>query len=110
MTSKNVFRVIFHNHGKIYEVYAKSVNQGSILGFVEIGELLFGEKSSVVLDPTEEKLKAEFQDVTRSYIPMHSVIRIDEVVNKGTNKILPAGEGDGKVAFFPSPILTPKRD
>lgn len=110
MTAKNVFRVIFHNHGKIYEVYAKSVSQGSILGFIEIGELLFGEKSSVVLDPTEEKLKAEFQDVTRSYIPMHSVIRVDEVVNKGINKILPAGEGDGKVAFFPSPIMTPKRE
>lgn len=107
---KNVFRVIFHNQGKIYEIHAKSVNHGALLGFVEIGELLFGEKSAVLIDPAEEKLKAEFDGVTRSYIPLHSIIRIDEVATRGVNRILPASESDGKVAHFPSPLLTPKKD
>ena len=40
-----------------------------------------------LVDPSEEKLKAEFQGVKRSYIPMHAVIRIDEVEDSGPARI-----------------------
>ena len=33
----------------------------------------------MIVDPSEEKLKNEFSSVKRSYIPMHSLVRIDEV-------------------------------
>ena len=68
-------------------------------GFIEIEEMLFGERSQIVVDPGEEKLKSEFSGVKRSYIPMQSIIRIDEVEKQGAAKIS-EGEG-GKIAAFP---------
>lgn len=108
MAKKSVYKVIFHNQGKLYEVYARYVNQGELFGFVEVEELLFGERTSVVVDPSEEKLKNEFSGVTKFQIPMHSVIRIDEVEREGTNKILPiSGEN---ITQFPSPFILPGGD
>lgn len=96
-----MYRVSFINDGKIYEVYARKISQGGLYGFVEMEELVFGEKSSVVIDPSEEKLQNEFAGVKRSYIPMHAVVRIDEVDNRGQPKITDAGEGTSKVTPFP---------
>ncbi len=103
MEKKPLYRVVFINNGKTYEVYAKSVNQGYLYGFVEIEGLLFGERSGLVVDPGEEKLKAEFEGVSRTNIPMHAIIRIDEVEKQGTAKISEA-RGDVVTAFpFPKP-------
>lgn len=108
-SQRTLYKVIFQNQGKIYEVYVRNVSQSGLLGFVEIGAFVFGEKSALVLDPTEEKLKAEFDGVKRAYIPMHAVVRIDEVEKEGVNKILP-GSVDSKVTPFPSPIFSPPKD
>ena len=101
MPKKTLYKVIFHNQGKIYEIYAKSVHQGAMFGFIEIEKLVFGEKTSLVLDPAEENLKSEFKDVSRTYIPMHSVIRIDEVHKQGTAKITDNAAGGDNVMPFP---------
>ncbi|MFQ5582190.1 MAG: DUF1820 family protein, partial [Mariprofundaceae bacterium] len=87
MPKKRIYRINFINQGKLYEIYAHSVGASSMLGFIEVAEFAFGEKSAVVLDPSEESLKHEFKDVRRSYIPMHSIIRIDEVAKQGHAKI-----------------------
>jgi hypothetical protein len=105
MSNKTLFKVIFMNLGKVYEVYARSVGQGNFFGFVEIEELVFGERSSVVVDPSEEKIKTEFEGVKRTYLPMHAIIRIDEVDKEGTSKISKL-EG-GNVTQFPVPVYTP---
>ena len=73
-------------------------------GFIEIEKLLFGEKTSVVVDPTEENLKNEFNGVERTYIPMHSIIRIDEVKKQGTAKI--SDGNDKSENIMPFPIYT----
>ncbi|MCI0400867.1 MAG: DUF1820 family protein [Gammaproteobacteria bacterium] len=104
MPKKPIYRVIFHNQGKIYEVYARYARQGDLFGFVEIEQLVFGDKASVVVDPSEENLKSEFKGVTRTYIPMHSVIRIDEVEKERAGKITQVTE-DGKIVA-PFPIYT----
>ena len=52
-----------------------------------------------------ERLKSEFDTVKRSYIPLHAIIRIDEVEKQGTGKIS-ALEGDN-VSQFPMPVYTP---
>ena len=101
MSKKTIYKVIFHNQGKIYEIYANSVHQGALFGFIEIEKLVFGEKSSLVVDPSEENLKSEFSDVSRTYIPMHSIIRIDEVKKKGTAKITQPSESGENVMPFP---------
>ncbi len=106
---KKVYKVIFVNEGKVYEIYAKSVGQGGMFGFVEVEGLLFGEKSSLVIDPAEESLQREFSDVGRTYIPLHSVIRIDEVEKRGSSKIHQVSNTDGKVTQLPTPIYTPTK-
>lgn len=104
MKSKRIYRIAFHNAGKLYEIYAKGISQGELYGFIEVSGIVFGEKSAVVVDPSEERLKAEFDDVRRCFIPLHSVVRIDEVDKQGTARIT---AGDGKVAYFPAPFQIP---
>jgi len=105
MSAKTIFKIIFISQGQVYEIYARSVGHGSLFGFVEIEKLVFGERSSVVVDPSEEKIKTEFAGVTRTYLPMHSIIRIDEVEKQGMSKI--SKLQGGNVAQFPVPIYTP---
>jgi hypothetical protein len=84
---KHIYKVMFLNSGKMYEIYAREVGQGGLFGFVEVSGLLFGEKSTIVVDPTEEVLQREFEGVDRTFIPLHSVVRIDEVEKRGTATI-----------------------
>lgn len=107
MADKNIFKVSFYNQGKVYEIYARSVYQSDLYGFITIEELAFNERSSVVVDPSEEKLKTEFEQVKRFFVPMHSIIRIDEVDKQGTAKISEAGDN---ISHFPSPIYSPGND
>ena len=104
---KRAYRVIFVNEGKVYEIFARRVGHGAMFGFVEVEGLLFGERSSVVVDPAEERLEIEFAGVERTYIPMHAVIRIDEVEKKGTSKIHAVDDKQGKIHQLSSPIYTP---
>jgi hypothetical protein len=105
MAAKTLFKVTFMSQGQVYEIYARSVGHGALFGFVEVEELVFGERSSVVVDPSEEKIKSEFKGVKRTYLPMHSIVRIDEVDKQGTSKISKL-EG-GNVTQFPMPFYTP---
>jgi hypothetical protein len=98
---RKLYRVSFLSQGKVYEVFVRKVSQSGLYAFVEIEQLVFGERSGVVVDPAEEKLKTEFADVVRSYIPMHAVLRIDEVSKQGIAKILEAGGEGSKVTPFP---------
>ena len=89
-----LYRVLFVNQDKVLEVYARQIYQSDLYGFIEVEELVFGEKSSVVVDPSEEKLRQEFQGVKRSYIPMHAIVRVDEVERVGVTRVR---EGTAKV-------------
>lgn len=99
----HIYKVLFHNQGQTYEVYAKGLYQSELYGFIEIEEYVFGERSQVVIDPGEEKLRAEFEGVQRSFIPMHAVIRIDEVEKEGIPKVTEGG-GGGNITPFPMPL------
>ena len=56
------------------------------MAFVELSDLIFNKKTDIVIDPSEEKIKAEFDGVKSTYIPVHAIIRIDEVEKTGPNK------------------------
>ncbi len=105
MASSHIFKIMFVNQGKVYEVYARKVSQGRLFGFIEVEELVFGERSTVVLDPGEERIKSEFTGVKCTMIPMHSILRIDEVKKQGTAKIS-ALEG-GNITQFPLSMYSP---
>ncbi len=106
MAASHIFRILFVNQGKVYEVYARRVNHGELFGFIEVEELLFGERSSVVLDPSEERIKGEFEGVQRTFLPLHSVLRIDEVKKQGMSKIMALEGGGSNVSQFPLPVYT----
>ncbi len=82
-----MYKVVFTQFEKVYEVYAKYISEETLMGFIEVDELIFSEGSTVVVDPAEEKLKLEFKGVKRSYIPMHTILRIDEVHGRGAAQI-----------------------
>lgn len=98
--SDSVFRITFYNQDEVYELYAKHIYQSDMYGFIEIEEFMFGERSQLLVDPGEEQLKRQFEGVSRSYVPMNAIIRIDEVEKEGIAKVKDA-QGGGKVAHFP---------
>ncbi len=101
-----IYCIKFLNNGQVFELFAKNVYQSEMYGFIEIESLIFNEKTKVLVDPSEERLKNEFANVERSYIPMHSIIRIDEVNKVGPSKISDF-KGGGTIAHFP-PAGQPK--
>ena len=108
MAAKHLYKVIFMNQGKVYEVYARHVSHGDLFGFIEVEKLVFGERSRVVVDPSEEKIRSEFSGVDRTYIPLNAVIRIDQVEKQGVSKISAVAESN--VAQFPMPMYTSGSD
>lgn len=105
MAKRLLYRIVFMNQGKVYEIYARSIAHGDLFGFIEIRDMVFGERSSVVVDPSEERIQTEFAGVQCTYVPLHAVIRIDQVEKQGVSKISDA-EG-GNVAQFPMPMYPP---
>lgn len=103
MAKQPIYRVVFYNQGQIYEVFARQIYQSDLMGFIEIEDFVFGERTQVIVDPAEEKLKTEFAGVKRSYIPMHSLVRIDEVEKEGQVKVSDIKTND-KIAQFPYPV------
>lgn len=95
-----IFRVIFHNQGQVFEMYARQVYQSDLWGFLEVEEFIFGERSQLLVDPAEEKLKSQFEGVKRSFVPINAIVRIDEVRRLGVAKI---SEAKGNVMPFPMP-------
>lgn len=89
----------------MFELYAREVSQGALFGFVEIAQLVWGTKSEVIIDPSEQELRNEFAGVSRVHVPIHAVVRIDEVEKGGSAKIIPiAGERGPRPGV---PIYTP---
>jgi hypothetical protein len=104
--SLEIYKIAFLNKGKVYEVFVNQVYQSDLYGFIEIEGYVFGEKTQVVVDPNEEKLKSEFSGVKRSFIPMQAIIRIDEVEKSGVCKI---SNGDN-ISPFPVSLVGAKSD
>ncbi len=107
MTDNQIYKIVFMNQDQVFEIYAKHVFQGDLYGFVVVEDIIFGETSSIVVDPSEEKLKAEFSGVKRSFVPMHEVIRIDQVERRGAAKILPL-PNSAKPTANNSKVYTPE--
>lgn len=106
-SARRIYRVIFLNQGKVYELFARHVYQKDLYGFIEIEDLIFGERTTVLVDPAEERMRGEFAGVQRSFIPIHSIIRIDEVEKEGVSKIRPVNEDSDKITPFPHPVYPP---
>ena len=103
MKNKNLYRITFSNQDSVYELYVRNIRESEMFGFLEIEDFVFGETTSLVIDPSEERLKIEFNDVKRAFIPMHSVFRIDEVKKQGVAKVWDKIPDSNKITVFPVP-------
>lgn len=101
MANQSVYKVIFQNGNQVFEVFARQIYQSDMWGFIEVEEFVFGERSAILVDPGEEKLKNEFSGVKRSYIPLQSIIRIDEVDKEGNSKVSSVSSSESNVTNFP---------
>lgn len=102
MPKKTLFKVIFLNHGKVYELFARGVVSSGLWGFIEVSDLVFESGDSVVVDPTEEKMRDEFSGAKTLHLPIQSVLRVEEVEKRGQCLIRDQKSGE-KVTPFPLP-------
>ncbi len=109
-SKENIFRIIFYNEENVYEIYCRGVSESEMFSFIEVEDLVFGDSGSVVVDPSVERLKAEFSGVTRFYIPAHSIIRIDEVEKEGVAKVHDKGDKKNNVSHFPTGMASSTGD
>ena len=98
--NKKLFRIAFLNQGKVYELFCTGVCTSGLMGFIEVSGLELGDKDSLVVDPTEEKMRDEFDGVEILHLPMHSVLRVEQVKKKGPATIRDRESGE-KVTPFP---------
>jgi hypothetical protein len=94
-----MYKVVFFNQGKVYELFAGKVDSAHLYGFVVVSDLQFME-SGVVVDPVEERMREEFRDTEDLLLPMQSIVRIEKVRKRGTSVIRDRSSGE-KVTPLP---------
>ena len=102
MSKNTLFKVVFLNNGKVYELFAEGVISSGLWGFIEVSDLVFETSEGIVVDPTEEKMRDEFSGATAMHLPIQSVLRIEEVEKRGKCLIRDRQSGE-KVTPFPMP-------
>jgi hypothetical protein len=100
MADKRLYKIIFLNSGKVYELFSEGVTTSGLWGFIEVSGLVFDTAEGLVVDPTEEKMRQEFEDAEVLHLPIQSVLRIEEVKKRGQCLIRDRESGE-KVTPFP---------
>ena len=104
-TKKPLYKITFLNQGKVYELYARRVAASALWGYTEVAELQFDPQGAgLVVDPTEERLRDEFKDTRVLHLPMHAVVRIEEVERRGALAIRDSQSGE---KIMPFPLMPP---
>lgn len=103
MSKQTLFKVIFLNQGKVYELFARGVVSSGLWGFVEVSDLVFETSDSVVVDPTEEKMRDEFSGARVLHLPMQCVLRVEEVDKRGQCRIRDRQSGENVTPFPVAP-------
>ena len=88
----SIYRVHFMWKDKARTIEARGLDMTHPY-FVSITELLFPERSTVIIDPNDDELRREFGEAHHIMIPFQSVQLIEELSKNET-------ESDGKVIPF----------
>jgi hypothetical protein len=100
MAEKRLYKIIFLNQGKVYELFSRKVASSALWGFVEVADLIFETGESLLVDPTEERMRQEFEGARVLHLPIQSVLRVEEVDKRGPCLIRDREAGE-KVTQFP---------
>ncbi len=102
-----MFKITFFNQGKVYELFCERVHGSELAyGFIEVAGLVFESDDTLVIDPTEERMREEFADVELMHLPAHAVLRIEKVRKRGACVIRDSHSGE-KVT--PLPVGNPRK-
>lgn len=87
---KTYYKITFSNEEELYQVCARELSSSDLYGLIEIGDFIF-PTNRLVYNPGEERLKREFEGIKRTWIPYHSIVRIDEIQEsrESESKIIP---------------------
>lgn len=69
-TERPIYRIVFAQHEDIQEIYAQYISEETLVGFIE---------ADTILEYDQAKNNVNIKEVRRCYIPLHNIIRIDEV-------------------------------
>jgi hypothetical protein len=100
MAENRLYKIIFLNQGKVYELFSEGVTSSGLWGFIEVSDLVFESGEGLVVDPTEEKMRQEFENARVLHLPIQSVLRVEEVDKRGKCLIRDRESGE-KVTPFP---------
>jgi hypothetical protein len=100
MAEKRLYKIIFLNQGKVYQLFSRNVASSGLWGFIEVADLIFESGESLVVDPTEERMRQEFEGARVLHLPIQSVLRVEEVDKRGPCLIRDRESGE-KVTPFP---------
>ncbi|MDH4122176.1 MAG: DUF1820 family protein [Deltaproteobacteria bacterium] len=79
---RTYYRVTFTNEvgeeEEIIQVTARYVSPSDMYGLVEISGFVFPE-GGLLHNPQTERIRKEFADIKRTWLPYHAILRIDEV-------------------------------
>ena len=106
---ENIYRITFMSEGELCEIYALSIATSNLPEFLEVEQLIWGNNSTIIIDPSEERLRNKFKDVACLFIPVYAVdnIAIVEKEKIGSAKIIPIKKEGSNVMRFPTTIYTP---
>lgn len=65
-----IYRIIFTQLETLQEIYAQYLSEETLMGFIEADTLLEFDSEQHLINPKE---------VRRCYIPLHNIVRIDEI-------------------------------
>ena len=87
---KTYYKITFTNDSELYQVCARQVASSDLYGLIEIGDFIF-PRNKLVYNPGEERIRREFEGIRRTWLPYHTIVRIDEVSDQreGEIKIVP---------------------
>ncbi len=100
MKENRLYKIVFLNNGKVYELFSEGVTTSGLWGFIEVSDLVFDTTDGIVVDPTEEKMRQEFDNARVLHLPIQSVLRVEEVDKRGQCLIRDRESGE-KVTPFP---------
>jgi len=103
MADKPLYKIIFLNQGKVYELFSEGVTSSGLWGFIEVSDLVFETGEGLVVDPTEEKMRQEFAGAKVLHLPIQSVLRVEEVQKRGQCLIRDRESGENVTPFPISP-------
>lgn len=78
-----IYRVLYSKEKDIVcEIHARQVGPSDMLGFIEVSEFVAPRRDGKIIRPDADRTEREFEGVTRTFIPIADVRRIDAIPEK----------------------------